>query len=90
MRSKTVQELLDKMEKDPWWVKLKRWLSVEIHVIKCLGVVKYFKPYYPFWLGILVWIALNGFEIIREAPSIGMLIMYLLGYFKTKLLCIVE
>lgn len=44
------------------------------------------KKYYPFWLGFLVFIALNGFQIIREAPSIGMLIMYLIGYFKlTKL-----
>jgi len=44
------------------------------------------KKYYPFWLGLLVFIALNGFEIIREAPSMGMLIMYLIGYFKlTKL-----
>jgi hypothetical protein len=44
------------------------------------------KKYYPFWLGLLVFITLNGFEIIREAPSMGMLIMYLIGYFKlTKL-----
>ena len=43
MRSKTFQRILDKMEKDPWWVKLKRWLLVEFYVIKCLGVVKYIK-----------------------------------------------
>ena len=44
------------------------------------------KKYYPFWLGLLVFIILNGFEIIRSAPSTGMLIMYLIGYFKlTKL-----
>jgi len=44
------------------------------------------KKYYPFWLGLLVFITLNGFEIIRGAPSMGMLIMYLIGYFKlTKL-----
>ena len=44
------------------------------------------KKYYPFWLGLLVFISLNGIELIREAPSIGMLIMYLIGYFKlTKL-----
>jgi hypothetical protein len=43
MRSKTVQRMLDKMEKDPWWVKLKRWLIVEFYVINCLGVVKYIK-----------------------------------------------
>ena len=44
------------------------------------------KKYYPFWLGLIVFIILNGIEIIREAPSMGMLIMYLIGYFKlTKL-----
>lgn len=41
-----------------------------------------FKKYYPFWLGLLFFIALNGIEIIRQAPSMGMLIMYLVGYFK--------
>ena len=44
------------------------------------------KKYYPFWLGLLFLIGLNGIEIIRQAPSMGMLIMYLVGYFKlTKL-----
>jgi hypothetical protein len=44
------------------------------------------KKYYPFWLGLIVFIFLNGIEIIRHAPSVGMLIMYLIGYFKlTKL-----
>jgi hypothetical protein len=31
------------MEKDPWWVKLKRWVRVELYAFKCLGIVKYFK-----------------------------------------------
>jgi hypothetical protein len=43
MRSKTFQRILDKMEKDPWWVKIKRWLIVELYVIKRLGIVKYIK-----------------------------------------------
>jgi hypothetical protein len=43
MRSKTVQRILDKMEKDTWWVKFKRWFKVELHVIKCLGIRKYIK-----------------------------------------------
>ena len=44
------------------------------------------KKYYPFWLGVLVCISINGYEIIRDAPSIGMLLMYLIGFFKwTKL-----
>ncbi len=43
MRSKTFQRVLDKMKKDSWWVKLKRWFVVELHSIKCLGIKKYIK-----------------------------------------------
>ncbi len=50
MRSKILQEILDKMEKDSWWVKLKRWFVVEIHVIKCLGIIKYMKHKLIFFL----------------------------------------
>ena len=35
MRSKVVQRILDDMEKDPWYVKLKRWYSVEKWVLIC-------------------------------------------------------
>jgi hypothetical protein len=41
MKSKTVQKIVDKMEKDPWYIKLKRWIIVEIYTIKCVGIVKY-------------------------------------------------
>ena len=43
MRSKVFQRILHDMDKDPWWVKLKRWFVVEYYVIKCLGLIKYFK-----------------------------------------------
>lgn len=43
MRSKVFQRILNDMDKDPWWVKLKRWFVVEYYVIKCLGLIKYFK-----------------------------------------------
>jgi hypothetical protein len=43
MRNKTFQRILDKMEKDTWQVKLKRWVKVELYVIKCLGIIKYIK-----------------------------------------------
>ena len=43
MRSKVFQRILDDMDKDPWWVKLKRRFFVEYYVIKCLGLIKYFK-----------------------------------------------
>jgi hypothetical protein len=43
MRSKVFQRILDDMDKDPWWVKLKRWFVVEYYVIKRLGLIKYFK-----------------------------------------------
>ncbi len=38
--------------------------------------------YYPFWLGLIVLIILNSYPIIRQAPSVGMLLMYIIGYFK--------
>lgn len=48
--------------------------------------MKIFLQYYPFWLGIFFLILLNGISIMRELPSIPMMIMYLIGYFKlTKL-----
>jgi hypothetical protein len=31
------------MEQDSWWVKLRRNLAVEIHVMRSLGIVKYVK-----------------------------------------------
>ena len=43
MRSETFQNILDEMEKDHWWVKLKRWLRIQVYVIKCLGIKKYIK-----------------------------------------------
>jgi hypothetical protein len=36
MRSKTVQRILDEMEKDPWHVKFIRWYHVKIWTYKCL------------------------------------------------------
>lgn len=41
-----------------------------------------FKKYYPFWLGLIIFIILNASPQLRQAPSIPMLIMYLIGYFK--------
>jgi hypothetical protein len=43
MRSETFQRILDEMEKDHWWVKLKRWFRIELYVIKYLGIKKYIK-----------------------------------------------
>jgi len=36
MKSKTVQRLMEKMEKDPWHIKLKRWLTLKVWVWTCL------------------------------------------------------
>lgn len=36
MKSKKVQELLDEMDRDPWYVKFKRWIRLKIWVYKCL------------------------------------------------------
>ena len=35
MKTKILQELLDKMEKDHWTIKLKRYLKVELYILKC-------------------------------------------------------
>ena len=43
MRSPVVDRILKQMENDPWHVKLKRWIRVEIHCIKCLGFGRYLK-----------------------------------------------
>lgn len=43
MRSKTFQRIQDDMKSDPWWVKLRRWVTVEYYVIKRIGLRKYFK-----------------------------------------------
>jgi len=37
MRNKIVQDLLDKMDKDPWHVKLKRNIRVQIWVWTCMS-----------------------------------------------------
>lgn len=44
--------------------------------------MKPFLKYYPFWLGLIIFIVLNGIPIMREAPSIFSLLMYIIGYFK--------
>ncbi len=41
-----------------------------------------FLKYYPFWYGILIWLSLNGYPILRESPSIPMLFMFLIGWFR--------
>ena len=35
MKTKILQELLDKMEKDHWAIKLKRHLKVYLWILKC-------------------------------------------------------
>lgn len=36
MRSKIVQRMLDEMNRDPWHVKFRRWMRLQIWVYKCL------------------------------------------------------
>jgi hypothetical protein len=43
MRSEVFERIINKMKKDPWYVKLRRWVILEIHIIKCLGIKKYIK-----------------------------------------------
>ena len=43
MKSKTVQRLIDKIQSEPFYVRLKRNIVVELYVIRCLGLIKYIK-----------------------------------------------
>jgi hypothetical protein len=33
--SDTIKKMFEEMENDPWYIKLKRWLSVRIWIIEC-------------------------------------------------------
>ena len=44
-KSKVLDELFDEMNKDPWYIKLKRWVSVRIWVWKCLTRKYWDKDY---------------------------------------------
>lgn len=35
-KSKVVQRILEDMEKDSWYVKLRRWVRVQFWVYRCL------------------------------------------------------
>lgn len=43
MKSKTVQKIQEKMRNDPWWIRLRRWLVVEIHIIRSIGILRYLR-----------------------------------------------
>lgn len=34
-KSKIIQKMLDDMEKDYWWVKLKRWYRLKLWILRC-------------------------------------------------------
>jgi hypothetical protein len=35
-KSKIVQKMMDEMDRDPWHVKLRRWIRLQIWVYRCL------------------------------------------------------
>ena len=45
MRSKVFQKILDKAENNPWYIKLKCWLVINIWVYSCL-IRKYWDKDY--------------------------------------------
>jgi len=49
MRNKIVQELMDEMDKDPWYVKLKRWWRLKVWVYTCL-TRKYWDKTYEYYI----------------------------------------
>jgi hypothetical protein len=45
MKSKVVQRILDEMENDPWYVKLKRYFKIKIWTYTCLTRKYWDKSY---------------------------------------------
>lgn len=45
MKSKVAQRLLDEMEQDPWYIKLRRWYRVKLWVFICLTRKYWDKTY---------------------------------------------
>lgn len=45
MRSKVIQQLLDEMKQDPWYIKLRRWFKVRQWVFVCLTRKYWDKTY---------------------------------------------
>lgn len=43
MRNPVFQKVLDDAAKSPWYVKLKRYVRIEIHCVKCLGIKRYLR-----------------------------------------------
>jgi hypothetical protein len=41
MRNPVFQKVLDDAKNSPWHVKLKRYIRIEIHCIRCLGLRRY-------------------------------------------------
>lgn len=46
-KSKILQELEDQMKRDPWYVKLKRWIRLRYWIFYCLRIrpIKKFLGY---------------------------------------------
>ncbi len=40
------------------------------------------KKHYPFWLGLFLIICMCGYSITREAPSVFLIISFLIGWFR--------
>ena len=45
MRSRKVQELMDEMEKDPWYIKLYLWYRLKVWTNMCLTRKYWDKSY---------------------------------------------
>jgi hypothetical protein len=44
-RSKILQEIEDEMSKDPWYIKLRRWVWVKVWIYTCLTRKYWDKSY---------------------------------------------
>jgi hypothetical protein len=64
------------------WQQQNSYSEEEVNNLKRNKMKQKFLKYYPFWLGIIVLIGINGYPILRQYPSIPMLFMFLIGWFR--------
>jgi len=45
MRSDIIKRMMDEMDKDPWYIKLRRWWRIKIWIYTCLTRKYWDKSY---------------------------------------------
>ena len=55
--------------------------TVEESEIKKTDTLDIVKKYYPLVIGLTLCVSMAGYPLFRQAPSVFLLLMYLIGYF---------